>query len=215
MKIAIIGAGKVGTTLGKRWSQCGHAIVYGVQDPADSKHQPLQQHAKIASSPEAAESADVVVLAVHWSSAQSAVKEIAEALTGKILIDCTNPVKQDLSGVSIGHTTSASEQIQSWAPNCTVVKAFNQMGFNIMADPLLEDRKALLFLAGDIASANSTVETLASELDFEVVVMPSLSDARLLEPLAMIWISMAYKLGYGRDFAFSMIKRTAAQGDAV
>ena len=212
MKIAIIGAGKVGTTLGQRWSQCGHRIAYGVQGPADSKHQALHQYAKVTRSLEAVESADVVVLAVQWSSAQSAVKELTEALAGKILIDCTNPVNGDLSGVSIGQTTSAAEQIQSWAPNCTVVKAFNQIGFNIMADPLLEDRKAVLFLAGDIASANSTVERLARELDFDVVVMPSLSDARLLEPLAMIWISMAYKLGYGREFAFSMIHRTT-QGE--
>ena len=86
------------------------------------------------------------------------------------------------------------------------------IGFNIMADPMLEDRKAVLFIAGDIASANRIVESLASELGFEVVVMPSLSDARLLEPLAMVWISMAYKLGYGREFAFSMINRTT-KGD--
>ena len=212
MKIAIIGAGKVGTTLGLRWSQCGHTIAYGVRDPADSKHQALHQYAKVSDSLEAVESAEVVVLAVQWPSAQSAVEELTDALKGKILIDCTNPVKGDLSGVAIGQTTSAAEQIQSWAPHCTVVKAFNQIGFNIMADPLLEGRKAVLFLAGDIASANSIVESLASELGFEVVVMPSLSDARLLEPLAMIWISMAYKLGYGREFAFSMIQRTTQGG---
>ena len=133
------------------------------------------------------------------------------ALTGKILIDCTNSVKGNLSGVSIGQTTSAAEQIHSWAPNCTVVKAVNQIGFIIMADPLLGARKAVLFLAGDIASANSIVESLASELDFEVVVMPSLSDARLLEPLAMIWISMAYKLGYGRNCLLNDPRTT--QGD--
>ncbi len=212
MKIAIIGAGKVGSTLGQRWSQCGHQLFYGVRYPADSKHQALHPYAKVTHSLEAVESAEVVVLAVHWPSAQSAVEELAEALAGKILVDCTNPVKGDLSGVAIGQTTSAAEQIQSWAPRCTVVKAFNQIGFNIMADPVLEDRKAVLFLAGDIASANSTVESLASELDFDVVVMPSLSDARLLEPLAMIWISMAYKLGYGREFAFSMIHRTTQGG---
>ena len=212
MKIAIIGAGKVGTTLGQRWSQGGHTIAYGVRDPADSQHEALNQYANVSHSLEAVKSAEVVVLAVHWPSAQSAVEEVADALAGKILIDCTNPVKGDLSGVSIGQTTSAAEQIQSWAPHCTVVKAFNQIGFNIMADPLLEDRKAVLFLAGDAAPANSVVENLSTELGFEVVVMPSLSDARLLEPLAMIWISMAYKLGYGREFAFSMIQRTT-QGD--
>ena len=212
MDIAIIGAGKVGATLGQRWSQCGHQLFYGVRDPADSKHQALHQYAKVTHPLEAVESADVVVLAVQWPSAQPAVEAITDGLAGKILIDCTNPVKGDLSGVCIGQTTSAAEQIQSWVPKCTVVKAFNQIGFNIMADPLLEDRKAVLFLAGDIASANSIVESLATELGFEVVVMPSLSDARLLEPLAMIWISMAYKLGYGREFAFTMINRTTKGG---
>ena len=212
MNIAIIGAGKVGTTLGQRWSKCGHKLFYGVRDPADSKHQALHQYARVTHPLEAVESADVVVLAVPWSSAKLAVEALTDGLAGKILIDCTNPVKGDLSGVSIGQTTSAAEQIQSWVPKCTVVKAFNQIGFNIMADPLLEDRKAVLFLAGDIGSANRIVESLATELGFEVVVMPSLSDARLLEPLAMIWISMAYKLGYGREFAFSMINRTTKGG---
>ena len=212
MNIAIIGAGKVGSTLGQRWSQCGHELFYGVREPADIKHQALHEYAKVNHPLKAVESADVVVLAVQWSSAQSAIEALADALAGKVLIDCTNPVKGDLSGVCIGQTTSAAEQIQSWAPKCTVVKAFNQIGFNIMADPLLEDRKTVLFIAGDIASANSIVESLATEIGFEVVVMPSLSDARLLEPLAMVWISMAYKLGYGREFAFSMINRTT-KGD--
>ena len=198
MNIAIIGAGKVGSTLGQRWSQCGHQLFYGVRDPADSKYQALHEYAKVTHPFQAVENADVVVLAVQWPSAQSAVEELSDALAGKVLIDCTNPVKADLSGVSIGQTTSAAEEIQSWAPKCTVVKAFNQIGFNIMADPLLEERKAVLFCR---SPANSVVENLATELGFDVG-MPSLSDARLLEPLAMIWISMAYKLGYGREFAF-------------
>ena len=102
MKIAIIGAGKVGTTLGQRWSQCGHTVAYGVRDPADSQHEALYQYADVSHSLEAVKSAEVVVLAVHWPSAQSAVEELAEALAGKILVDCTNPVKGDLSGVAIG-----------------------------------------------------------------------------------------------------------------
>ena len=66
---------------------------------------------------------------------------------------------------------------------------------------------SILFVAGDSPNACNVVEGLASDIGFEVVVMNQLSDARLLEPFAMIWISMAYKLGYGREFAFSMMKR--------
>ena len=207
MKIGIIGAGKVGRTLGQRWKDCGHSLSYGVREPEDLKHRDLKAYASVASGAQVAQDADIVVLAVQWSDAKEAVEDIKSVIDGKILIDCTNPVNPNLSGVSLGHTTSAAEQIQKWAPKSIVVKAFNQIGFNIMANPILDERKAVLFIAGDSAEACETVEALAKELDFNPVVMNSLSDARLLEPFAMIWISMAYKLGYGREFAFSMITR--------
>lgn len=201
MKIGIIGAGRVGSTLGRRWAGCGHEIVYGVRNPEDSKHNALTDHAQVVSSPEAAQAGEIVVLSVHWGAAQAAVDSIKVGLDGKILVDCTNPVGANLGG------SSAAEQIQAWAPESTVVKSFNQIGSNIMADPVLDGRKAILFVASDSADACTTVEGLATELDFEVVAMPSLSYARQLEAFAMMWISMSFKLGYGREFAFSMIKR--------
>ena len=199
MKIGIIGAGRVGSTLGRRWAGCGHEIVYGVRNPEDSKHQALTDHAQVVSSPEAAQAGEIVVLSVHWGAAQAAVDSIKVGLDGKILVDCTNPVGANLGG------SSAAEQIQAWAPESTVVKSFNQIGSNIMADPVLDGRKAILFVASD--SADAVQPGLATELDFEVVAMPSLSYARQLEAFAMMWISMSFKLGYGREFAFSMIKR--------
>ena len=78
-----------------------------------------------------------------------------------------------------------------------------------MANPILDGRKSVLFLAGDSKAACATVEGLASELDFEVVTMPNLSYARHLEAVAMLWITMSFRLGYGREFAFSMTKRDA------
>ena len=201
MKIGIIGAGRVGSTLGRRWAGCGHEIVYGVRNPEDSKHEALTDHAQVVSSPEAAQAGEIVVLSVHWGAAQAAVDSIKAGLDGKILVDCTNPVGANLGG------SSAAEQIQAWAPKSTVVKSFNQIGSNIMAEPVLDGRKAILFVASDSADACTTVEGLATELDFEVVAMPSLSYARQLEAFAMMWISMSFKLGYGREFAFSMIKR--------
>jgi len=207
MKIAIIGAGKVGTTLGEQWKGLGYDIYYGVRNPSDLKYNDLRTYAVVSFILKAVETANIVVLAVHWNSAKEVVETIQDALADKILIDCTNPVAPDLSGVAIGHTTSAAEQIQAWAPGCVVVKAFNQIGFNIMADPVLDGRKSILFIASDSEPACQTVEKLATDIGFEVVIMKSLRDARLLEPFAMLWISMAYKLGYGREFAFSLIKR--------
>ena len=202
MNIGIIGAGKVGRTLGQRWSENGHDVSYGVRNPADSKHQVLLGHARVLSSLEAATASEIVVLSVHWAAVEAALTEIKDALQGKILVDCTNPV-----GADLGAFKSAAEQIQAWVPGCTVVKSFNQIGFNIMANPILDGRQTVLFVASDSKSACDTVEGLAQELDFEVVQMPSLAAAAQLEAFAMLWITMSFKLGYGREFAFSMNQR--------
>jgi len=203
MRIGIVGAGKVGSTLGRRWADCGHDIVYGVRNPEDTKHEPLQDHAVVLSSEKAAKKADLVVLSVHWSAVRSAIDGIKDEIKGKILVDCTNPV-----GADLGAATSGAELIQTWAPGSNVVKAFNQIGFNIMANPVLDGRKTVLFIASDSKDSGAIVEGLATQLGFDVVIMPSLVHAHHLEALAMIWISMSYKLGYGREFAFSMIQRS-------
>jgi hypothetical protein len=130
--------------------------------------------------------------------------EIKEALKGKVLVDCTNPV-----GANLGAVKSAAEQIQEWVPECTVVKSFNQIGFNVMANPIIDGRKTVLFVASDSTEASKTVKELAQELDFDVVLMPGLHYSYQLEAFAMIWITMSYKLGYGREFAFSRNQREA------
>ena len=202
MKIGIVGAGKVGRTLGQRWSEIGHDVYYGVRNPADSKHQVLTGHAHVLSSLEAATASEILVLSVHWPAVEAALKEIKDALCGKILVDCTNPI-----GADLGAFKSAAEQIQTWVPDCTVVKSFNQIGFNIMANPILDGRPTVLFVASDSKAACGIVEGLAQELDFDVVKIPSLEAAAQLEAFAMLWINMSYKLGYGREFAFSMNQR--------
>ena len=204
MKIGIVGAGKVGSTLGRRWAECGHDIIYGVRNPEDAKHRPLHEHAQVLTSEKAANEADLVVLAVHWAAARPAIDAIKNEMAGKILVDCTNPV-----GADLGPATSGAELIQTWVPGSTVVKSFNQIGFNIMANPVLDGRKTVLFIASDSADAGATVKGLATQLGFDVVFMQSLANAQHLEALAMIWISMSYKFGYGREFAFSMIQRNA------
>lgn len=128
--------------------------------------------------------------------------EIKEALNGKIIVNCTNPV-----GANLGAVKSTAEQIQVCAPECTVVKSFNQIGFNIMDNPIIDGRKTVLFVASDSEEASTTVERLALELDFDVVQKPGLHYAYQLEAFAMMSITMSYKLGYGRESAFSRNQR--------
>jgi 8-hydroxy-5-deazaflavin:NADPH oxidoreductase len=210
MRIGIIGAGNVGSALARGWAAKGHEVVFGVRRPADAKAQEAVKatggKARAASLRDAAAGAEVVVLATPWGAAQDAIKG-AGTLSGKILVDATNPLKPDLSGLAIGHATSAGEEIARWAPGAKVVKAFNTIGAQHMVDPHFEGQRATMFLCGDDAAAKKTVASLAEALGFDPVDAGPLAQARLLEPLAMLWISMAYAFGHGPNIAFKLLRR--------
>jgi 8-hydroxy-5-deazaflavin:NADPH oxidoreductase len=211
MKIAIIGAGNVGGTLGKRWSALGNEVLFGVRDPAREKYQSLVTQtggrAKLATNAQACAEADAILLATPWSTAQVALAECG-SLAGKVVMDATNPLGPDFK-LTLGHTDSGGEQVQRWAPEARVVKAFNTTGFNIMDDPIVGGRHAVMFVAGDDPSAKSVVLDLANSLGFEGVDAGALSGARMLEPLAQLWIHCAYRQGLTRDYAFALARRGA------
>jgi predicted dinucleotide-binding enzyme len=206
MKIAVIGAGNVGATLGRRWIACGHQVVFGVRDPAAAKFAPPEIASRLATVRAAAEAAGIILLATPWDATEAAIKAAGD-LNGKILIDCTNPLKADLSGLTLGLETSGGECVAVWAPGARVVKAFNTVGIKVMSNPLINGRRAAMYVAGDDAEARRLVAGLAAELGFEAIDAGELAAARLLEPFAMLWIRSAFKLGLGTDFAFSIVRR--------
>jgi NADPH-dependent F420 reductase len=214
MKIAVIGAGNVGGTLGKRWARAGHEVAFGARDPAEAKVTALVRDsgpsARAASVPEAVRQADVVVLTVPWDSAQAALAAAGD-LRGRVLIDATNPVPLTPEGLRqglvIGHTTSGGEQVACWANSARVVKAFNTTGWPNMADPLYGSQGLSMMLCGDDAEAKKVVADLARQLGFEPVDVGPLRSARYLEAVAMLWIDMALLQGFGTNFGFQVVKR--------
>lgn len=210
MKIAIIGTGNVGGTLAKSWGAKGHKILLGVRDTQDEKTRTMAKgigsDAEVLGIRQAVERTDIVVLATPWEAAKDALGAAGD-LSSKILIDVTNPLKPDLSGLSVGHDTSAGQQVAGWARGARVVKAFNTTGFPNMADPKYPDGAATMFICSDDADAKSRAATLARDLGFEVVDAGPLSNARLLEPMAMLWIYLAVKMGMGTNIAFRLMKR--------
>ena len=208
MKIGIIGSGSVGGTLGKRWAKNGHQVIFAARSDASDKLKSLLKEtgAKSGTAAEAARESEVVLLATPWPNTEDAVRS-AGSLAGKILIDATNPLLADLSALSLGTTTSAGEQVAKWASGANVVKAFNTVGFNIMANPAFPQGKPVLFYCGDDAGAKSTVAKLVSELGFDAVDAGPLRQARVLEPLAMLWISLAYAQKQGPEIAFQFMRR--------
>ncbi|MFZ0334129.1 MAG: NADPH-dependent F420 reductase [Candidatus Acidiferrales bacterium] len=210
MNIAILGAGNVGGALGKGWAAKGHSIYFGVPEPKSEKISALVKsigkNARAGTVHEAAEGAEVLVLAIPWPATRDAVLA-AGKLAGKIVVDCTNPLEPDLSGVAIGHTTSAGEQVAQWAAGARVVKAFNTTGAGNMANTHYGDKEITMCVAGDDAAAKSVVMKLAQDLGFEAVDAGPLKVARLLEPFAALWVYLAVKQGLGPNIAFKLLRR--------
>jgi predicted dinucleotide-binding enzyme len=207
MRIAIIGAGGVGTTLGKGFEKLGHAIVYGTRDPGKARDPGV----RTASIRDAISESELIVLATPWDGALSAV-EAAGDFGGKVLVDVTNPIGPGFK-LAYAHTTSGAEQIAGVATNARVVKAFNTTGLENMADPRFGAHAAAMWIAGDDEAAVETVRGLAASLGFEPIALKGLSNARLLEPMAMLWISLA-RGSAGRGFAFGIAQHGKAR-DAV
>jgi predicted dinucleotide-binding enzyme len=213
MKLAIIGAGSVGGTLGTAWAQkAGHEIFFGVRNPQSEKVQALVRSlggkARAGTAADAAASADVIVLATPWNGAEATIRSLGD-VSGKIILDATNPLAMgpDGLGLEIGHDTSAGEKVQGWAKGASVFKTLNTTGYGNMADPVVGGVKSVMFVAGDDAAAKPKVIALLAALGFDVVDAGPLRNARLLEAHAMLWIELALKRGLGRDFAFAILRR--------
>jgi len=213
MKIGIIGAGNVGGTLGRILTQKGHEIVFGVRDPQSSKVQSAVDStggkALAASVEEAASHGEVLILATPWNATQEAIASSGN-LTGKIIIDATNPIEMTpaglAAGLTLGYTTSAAEEIAKWAPGALVVKAFNNIGASCFENLQFGSQTATAFICGDDVDAKKIVTNVAQDIGFEVIDAGELKQARLLEPLGMLWIHLAYS-GTGQEFAINLIKR--------
>ena len=202
MRLAIIGAGSVGATLGKAWQRRGHDVTYGVRNPDDPKYGTLG--AEVATNDRAAGDAEVVVLCTPWQSTRDAVQACGD-LGGKVLIDCTNPLTPDFTALEVGHTTSGAEQVAEWAPGARVCKAMNQIGAPMMDAPQLLGTP-VMFVCGDDDAAKATTSSLVGELGFETADAGDLTLARLLEPFALVWIHMALRRGFGTQWGLGVLR---------
>lgn len=207
MKIAIIGAGNVGGTLGTRWAALGYAVWFGVPSPGGAKLAPLRNldRVVVTSPKDAVAQADVIALTVPWSAAESVIRDLGDLGT-RIVIDCTNPVAVSREGVAMLPVAgpSAMALLANAAKGGRFVKTLNQVGFNIMADPTRAPSPALMLIAGDDAEAKDIAAGLVRELGFEARDAGPMRNAGALEGLAMLWIDQAFRGPLGRDFVLSI-----------
>ena len=196
MRIAIVGAGRVGTTLGAGWTAAGHDVVYGVREAEGGDRLAVA---------EAATGADVVVCALPFAAVAGvfAGLDVGDA----IVIDASNPLTPGADEAERATATSGAERLAELTGSARVVKAFKTTGSANMADPAFPGGAAAMFVAGDDEAAKATVSELAAALGFDPLDAGPLSAARDLEHVANLWIRMAYGLGNGPGFSFAVLRR--------
>ena len=203
MRISIFGAGNIGLAAGTKWKEKGHEVVFGVRDPQSQKAwNALSIGAKVLPFQEAIEGADVILIALPFGVVDEVIKGIDVEWEGKIIIDATNPVS-----ISTEPFESAMEAITAWTGNGEVVKAFNTTGVANMMNPVYNGKPIETFICGNEKTSKETAKQLAEELGFLVVDIGGIENAPMLESLGKLWVTMAYKLGKGPNFAFTIVER--------
>jgi len=188
MKVAIIGTGNVGRALGASLTNAGHEVTMAATTPESARAAATQIGADAAASAlDASEGADVVILAVPYAAVSEVAQEIGQAADGKIVVDVTNPLKPDLSGLA--PETSAAEEVQRALPHALVVKAFNTVLASRQANPALDGEAVDGFVAGDDPEAKRTVLSLAESIGLRPLDAGPLSYARYLEGMALLNIA--------------------------
>ena len=209
MKVTIIGAGNMGSAFVKQLVRAGHEVSVTARDSAKAA-QVAAAHpgAKAVAVAGAANGADAVVLATGYGDAAAALQAVGD-LQGKVVIDITNPLTADYMGLTLGHSSSAAEEIAKAAPGAEVVKGFNTVFAQVLGDgaDFGEGRKVTVFMASDSARAKQTATALAQSMGFEVVDAGGLKNARYLEPLAGLNIYLGYGAGLGTAIAPTWVHR--------
>jgi len=209
MNIGIIGTGNMGCALGRLWASKGHAIFFGSRDPEKALElgHSIGVMASGGTIAQAAKFGSVVLLAVRWDAVPSALKA-AGSLSGKVIIDCTNPMNSDWTQLVEGLTSSGAERIAELAPEAYVVKAFNHVYAQIIqSSPLFGSQNASVLYCGDNEEAKEKVACLIEDAGFEPVDSGALQNARYLEPIAEQMVQFAYVIGMGTDQAIKIIRR--------
>jgi predicted dinucleotide-binding enzyme len=206
--VCIIGTGKVGRTLARRLASLGYHVYVGSRNPAEKgKHSDLiHANIEVTSIEVAVRAAPICLLAIPWKTMLPFVQQHSP-WNDTILVDCSNPLNSTFDGLELGHNTSAAEEIAKLAIGARVIKALNTASVEVMNNPNFENTPATMFFCGDDEAAKSAVSQLLCALGFNPIDCGPLNQARNLEPLAMLYIHLAVRRGFGSHFGFTTLRR--------
>jgi len=209
MRIAIIGAGAVGSGLARAFHAAGHAVVLSARHPDHAAKVAQEVGAEAAASNrEAATGADLIVLAVPSTAIADVADELDGVVEGKVVVDPTNPMAPDLSGL-LPAEGSVAEEIPLLMRGAVVVKAFNTVLGPRLTDPVVDGIPLDGFYAGDDDAAKATVAQLLAALGFRPVDARPLAMARTLEHMGLLNVRLNARFGWPRQSGWKLLGPTA------
>ncbi len=210
MKIGIIGSGNMGSGLARRIALAGHDVLMTARDiaKAEKTAKQLGPRVKVVSPAEVARGVDILIAATPAGEQVNALKSCGD-LTGKIVIDIANPLKPDMSGLSVGFTTSFAEELAEAFPGAKIVKAFNTVFAQVLHEgpDFGAGLRASAFYCGDSEDARKTAHKLIESMGFDAVDTGPLANARYLEPMGMLNIWFGYMAKRGTGITLNLVKR--------
>jgi 8-hydroxy-5-deazaflavin:NADPH oxidoreductase len=207
MQVLVIGTGNMGAGFVKQLTAAGHQVTVTARDAGKAQALAQQYGAKAVALANSANKVDAIVVATPYEQAASALNSAGD-VAGKVVIDITNPLTADYMGLTVGHSTSAAEEIAR-ATGAEVVKAFNTIFAQVLAEgaQLGNGQKATVFVASDSDRARQIARALAESMGFQVMDAGGLKNARYLEPVAGLNIYFGYGAGLGTSIAPTWITK--------
>ena len=210
MKLAVIGSGNIGKSIGAWASEVGYEVIYASRDKqhAQEAAKITGKNSRAGSIHDAVEAAGMVLIAIPHGAVKDVLSDLGSLLNGKVIIDATNALSADYSSLALGFSTSAAEEIQKLVPGAKVVKAFNTVFAAVFAsqNPIINGTKVSVFYAGDDKEAKDKVADLILKMGFDAVDAGPLKAARNLEPMALLNINLGYGLGHGTSIGFALLR---------
>jgi len=211
MKIAFIGYGNVGGALAFHLQKLGHDVTLASSDPTSegvTKVVSRNPNIKVSSPKMAVGEAEIVFLATPYGANEAALTHVKEELSGKIIVDCTNPVGAGISH-GLNSETSGSEMIKNLVPEAEVVKAFTIYGYENFEDNSYPkyNVKPVMMYCGSSQQAKEQVKELIEQLGWEPLDVGGLNQALHLEHMTLMWVKMVRLNGHSPNMVWGYLKR--------
>ncbi len=213
MKIGIVGSGNMGSALARCITLAGHDVLMTARNlsAAEKTAKQIGPRVKVVPPTEVAKGVDILIAATSAGEQLNALKSCGN-LNDKIVIDIANPLQPDMSGLSVGFTTSFAEELAKALPGVKIVKAFNTVFAQVFNEgpDFGKGIRASAFYCSDDESARKTVQQLIESIGFEAIDAGPLANARYLEPMGMLNIWFGYMAKRGTGIALSLVQRGQA-----